>query len=114
MLLPKRPDWSRPQPLPTVEYRRAEAMWQHASHQLRQEAQDINAIIDPSRRFPSPWWIEDNVGCYTVCDRDSQALAYVYYAEASGQQSIARLLSKNEAWRIAANMAKLPDLMRAK
>ena len=42
-------------------------------------------------------------------DHYEQALAYVYYEEEPGRRSAAKLLSKDEARRIAANIAKLPD-----
>jgi hypothetical protein len=41
-------------------------------------------------------------------DHGKQALAYVYYENESGRRSSAKLLTRNEARRIAANIAKLP------
>jgi hypothetical protein len=55
------------------------------------------------RRFPPPWSVEDQGG---------QALAYVYYEEEPGRRSVARLLTEDEACRIATNIAKLPEQLQ--
>ena len=65
-----------------------------------------------SRRFPPPWTIEEyNDTCFIVRDHDGQALAYVYFEEEPGRRSAAKLLTRDEARRIAANIAKLPNLL---
>ena len=66
----------------------------------------------PARRFPPPWSIEVlNDACFIVRDNNGQQLAYVYFEDEPGRRSAARLLTKDEARRIAVNMAKLPQLL---
>ncbi|MFY9771856.1 MAG: hypothetical protein WBG18_29130 [Xanthobacteraceae bacterium] len=47
-----------------------------------------------------------------MTDSAGQKLAYVYFEEEPGRRSAAKLLTKGEARRIAANIAKLPELVR--
>ena len=54
------------------------------------------------RRFPPPWSVEELEACFIVRDHSGQALAYIYYEEEPGRRSAAKLLSKDEARRIAA------------
>jgi hypothetical protein len=66
----------------------------------------------PERRFPPPWTVEDhNDACFIVKDHGGHALAYVYYEEEPGRRSAANLMTQDEARRIAANIAKLPNLL---
>jgi len=65
----------------------------------------------PERRFPLPWSIEELTESFVVQDATGQALAYVYFEDEPGRRAAAKLLTRDEARRIAANMAKLPDFL---
>ena len=65
------------------------------------------------RRFPPPWTIEETSNtCFIVRDHNGQALAYVYYESEPGRRTAANLLTKDDARRIAANIAKLPEMLQ--
>jgi hypothetical protein len=66
-----------------------------------------------ARRFPPPWTIEEhNDACFIVREYNRQTLACVYFEEEPGRRSAAKVLTKDEPRRIAANIAKLPELRR--
>jgi len=52
-------------------------------------------------------------GGFKVLDANGQALVYVYARETREQADIAKVLTFDEARRIAANVAKLPALLGA-
>jgi hypothetical protein len=66
----------------------------------------------PERRFPPPWFIEDVGGCFVVKASNNRPLIFIYYGEGVARRSLARLLTRNAARRIAVGFAKLPELLR--
>jgi hypothetical protein len=81
----------------------------------RQAAAAANALWSPSmprRRFPPPWTVDEQKVCFVVRDHDGQQLAYVYFENEPGRRSAAKLLTRDEALRIATNIAELPELLR--
>jgi hypothetical protein len=52
--------------------------------------------------------VEDIGACFLVKDSNGQKLAAIYYEEEPGRRSTAKMLTRDEARRIAVNLAKLP------
>jgi hypothetical protein len=57
--------------------------------------------------LPPPWSIEEFAACFIVRDGNKQALAYVYFENEAGRRSTTKLLTRDEAFLIAVNIAKL-------
>jgi hypothetical protein len=49
---------------------------------------------------------------YIVRDANRFAVAYVYFESQTGRRAAANLMTKDEARKIAAGIAKLPELLR--
>jgi hypothetical protein len=62
-----------------------------------------------TNRFPLPWYVEEQVGCFVVRDSNGQALSNVYFEDESNRHL---LFTRDEARLIARSMAKLPELLR--
>ena len=62
------------------------------------------------RRFPQPWSVEDTGtgSAFVVKDASGQKLGYFYYEEEPGRRSTAKMLTKDEARRIAARALRVP------
>ena len=59
-------------------------------------------------RFPLPWCVEEQDGCFVVRDSNGQALSNVYFEDKPKRH----LFTRDEARHIAQNMTKLPELLR--
>ena len=64
-------------------------------------------------RFPPPWTVEQIPGGFKVLDANGQSLAYIYGRETRADADIAKVLTMDEARRIASNVAKLPTFLAA-
>jgi hypothetical protein len=65
-----------------------------------------------ARRFPPPWSIEEGTESFSVKDATGQALAYLYFEDEPQRQLSTRRLSRDKAFLIAVNIAKLPSVPR--
>jgi K+/H+ antiporter YhaU regulatory subunit KhtT len=68
-------------------------------------------MAEGSRRFPPPWRADKMPGGYVVRDANGQAIAYVYSRENEAEARQAKVLTRDEARRVAVNFARLPELL---
>ena len=68
-------------------------------------------MADAPRRFPPPWRADKIPGGYVVRDANGQAITYIYSRENEAEALQAKVLTKDEARRIAMNIARLPELL---
>jgi hypothetical protein len=74
-------------------------------------AEDNNEQHGKKDHFPAPWTVEKIAGGFKVIDANGQSLAYVYSSENPNDAFMRKVLTLDEARRIASNIAKLPDLL---
>src|SRR6266516_5260006 len=55
-------------------------------------------------RFPPPWTVGDIGGSFVVKASNDRPLVFIYYREGAGRRSLAKLLTRNTARRIAADI----------
>jgi hypothetical protein len=63
-------------------------------------------MAEGSRRFPPPWRADKILGGYVVRDANGQALAYIYSRKDGTEALQAKMLTMDEARRIAVNVAR--------
>ena len=65
------------------------------------------------RRFPPPWTAEDDGACFIVRDGNRQSPTSITSIRSQGAAQTANLVTREEAEDLAANIAKLPELLKA-
>ena len=71
---------------------------------------DVSTVAD-RRHFPLPWTAELQAGCYVVRDAIGQIVSWHYFRDDPNTARQAKVLTRDEARRIAVNFAKLPGLL---
>jgi hypothetical protein len=63
------------------------------------------------RRFPPPWTVIEQGESFHVRDATGPILGYFYFEDEPSRRSNLNRLTRDEARRIAVNVAKLPELV---
>jgi hypothetical protein len=66
------------------------------------------------RTFPPPWTVDDTTSreSFIIRDAKGQALCFLYYEDENVRRMFMERLTRDEARRIAVNIAKIPDLLK--
>lgn len=65
-----------------------------------------------ARRMPAPWPIIEHAESFEVQDAEGKKIAYIYFEDEPQRRSNLNRLTREEARRVAVNIAKLPDLLQ--
>ncbi len=68
-------------------------------------------MTSPPLRLPPPWSVNELDEAFVVSDANGQVLAYVYFRRDPNTARQAKVLTWDEARRVAANIAKLPEVL---
>jgi hypothetical protein len=79
---------------------------------LRSAAIRYHRAMPPQRRFPPSWSIEERQESFIVKDANGQQIAYLYFEDEPQRQMSMKRLSRDEAFLLAVNIAKLPSVPR--
>jgi len=64
------------------------------------------------RAMPPPWKVTEVAEAFRVEDASGKSMAYVYFVEERLISSNHTALTKEEARRVAVNIARLPELLQ--
>lgn len=64
-------------------------------------------------KFNAPWSIIEHEESFEIVSASGQSLAYLYFEDREGVSALSPRLKRDEARRLAANIVKLPSLLRS-
>ena len=70
-------------------------------------------MTEQPRRFSQPWRMIELEEAFRIEDATGLALAFVYFSDDPERRAVTGYMSREEAQRIAVNIAALPDLRAA-
>jgi len=64
-----------------------------------------------SRRFPPPWTVIEHAESFWVQDASGQTVGWFYFRHNEETARQAKVLTRDEARRMAVNFARLPEML---